>query len=120
MRVRSVAASGVSLPSNEIVVVVGSSGCVGAPPSPTNLMSTVNGRTVTLAWELPSTSDGPATFTIEAGSSTGLANLAMLILDGSARSFSVVAPPGTYFVRIRGRNPCGVGPVSNEIVVTVF
>ena len=60
------------------------------------------------------------TFVIEAGSSPGLANLAMLVLDGSTRSFSVVAPPGTYFVRIRGRNTCGVGPVSNEIVVTVF
>jgi glucose/arabinose dehydrogenase len=120
VRVRSVAATGVSLPSNEIVVVVGSGSCVGAPPSPTNLAASVNGRTVTLAWGVPSTSDGPNTFTIEAGSSTGLANLAMLILDGSARSFSVVAPPGTYFVRIRGRNTCGVGPVSNEVVVTVF
>jgi glucose/arabinose dehydrogenase len=120
VRVRSVAASGVSLPSNEIVVVVGSSGCVGAPPSPTNPTSTVNGRTVTLAWNVPSTSDGPNTYVIEGGSATGLANLAMLILDGSARSFSVVAPPGIYFVRIRGRNACGVGPVSNEIVVTVF
>jgi glucose/arabinose dehydrogenase len=120
VRVRSVAAGGVSLPSNEIVVVVGTSSCVGAPPSPTDLASTVNGRTVTLAWNVPSTADGPNTFVIEAGSATGLANLAMLFLDGSARSFSVVAPPGTYFVRLRGRNACGVGPVSNEIVVTVF
>jgi len=120
VRVRSVGASGVSAPSNEIVVNVGAGGCTGAPPPPTDLASSVSGRTVTLVWNQPSTSDGPATFVVEAGSATGLANLAILILDGGARSFSVVAPPGTYFVRMRGRNACGVGPVSNEIVVTVF
>jgi glucose/arabinose dehydrogenase len=120
VRIRSVAPTGVSAASNEIVVIVGGTGCVGAPPSPTDFASSVSGRTVTLVWNVPSTSDGPTAFAIEAGSATGLANLAILILEGSARSFSVVAPPGTYFVRIRGRNACGVGPVSNEIVVTVF
>jgi glucose/arabinose dehydrogenase len=120
VRVRSVAPTGVSAASNEIIVIVGSSGCVGAPPAPTDLASSVSGRTVTLVWNVPSTSDGPSTFIIEAGSSTGLANLAILTIDGGARSLTVLAPPGTYFVRIRGRNACGIGPVSNEIVVTVF
>jgi hypothetical protein len=120
VRVRTVGTSGTSTPSNEITVIVGASGCTGAPPAPTDFTSNVSGRTVMLAWNQPSTSDGPTTFVVEAGSATGLANLAMLVLDGSTRSFSVVAPPGTYFVRVRGRNGCGVGPVSNEIIVTVF
>ncbi len=120
VRVRSVAGGGTSDPSNEATVIVGAGGCTGAPPSPTALAATVIGRSVTLAWNVPSTTDGPASFVIEAGSSTGLANLAMLILDGGARTFTVQAPPGQYFVRIRGRNACGLGPVSNEIVVTVF
>jgi hypothetical protein len=69
---------------------------------------------------VPSTSDGPTSFIIEAGSSSGLSNIAMLPLAGDLRSVQVLAPPGEYFVRIRGRNACGVGPVSNEIIVTVF
>jgi hypothetical protein len=35
---------------------------------------------------------------------------------------SVIAqrvPPGTYYVRVRGRNRCGDGPPSPELAVTV-
>jgi hypothetical protein len=35
---------------------------------------------------------------------------------------SVIAqrvPPGTYYLRVRGRNRCGDGPASPELVVTV-
>jgi hypothetical protein len=35
---------------------------------------------------------------------------------------SVIAqrvPPGTYYVRVRGRNRCGDGPPSPEVAVTV-
>jgi hypothetical protein len=32
---------------------------------------------------------------------------------------SATAPPGTYFVRLRGRNACATGAVSNEIVVVM-
>jgi glucose/arabinose dehydrogenase len=120
VRVRSVGPGGQSGPSNEITVIVVVGGCTGAPPSPTSFSSLVIGRSVTLTWNVPATSDGPTSFIIEAGSSSGLSNIAMLPLAGNLRSIEVLAPPGEYFVRIRGRNACGTGPVSNEIVVTVF
>jgi hypothetical protein len=49
-----------------------------------------------------------------------LSNVTTLDLGGNSTQLraSGVAR-GTYFVRIRGRNACGTGPVSNDIVVTV-
>jgi glucose/arabinose dehydrogenase len=120
VRVRSVGSGGLSGPSNEVVVVVGGGGCSGAPPAPTELAAAVNGRRVTLAWNVAATGNGPTAFVLEAGSASGLANLAVISLDGSLRALAVDAPPGQYFVRIRGQNACGTGPASNEIVVTVF
>jgi len=120
VRVRSILGASMSAPSNEVRVIVTPGGCVSAPPPPTGFAASVNGRLVTLVWNVPSTESGPTTLVIEAGSGAGLTNLAMLMLDGSLRSLSVQAPPGQYYVRIRGRNACGIGIASNEIVVTVF
>ena len=121
VRVRSLGGGSASAPSNEVGVVVGGGGgCTAAPPAPTGLSSSLNGRLVTLGWSVGPTSDGPATLIIEAGSVTGAANLAVIAIDGSVRTISVQAPPGQYFVRIRGQNACGTGAASNEIVVTVF
>ncbi len=119
-RMRSVGSGGVSAPSNEIAIIVGAGGCTSPPPAPTGFASVVNGRAVTLVWSVPSTSDGPASLVIEAGSATGLSNVALIAIDGGLRSLSVLAPPGQYFVRIRGQNVCGAGSASTEIVVTVF
>ena len=120
VRVRSLGGGGVSSPSNEVGVIVGGGGCTAAPPAPTGLASSINGRLVTLGWSVGPTGNGPATLLIEAGSVSGAANLATIVIDGSVRTLSVQAPPGQYFVRIRGQNACGSGPASNEIVVTVF
>jgi hypothetical protein len=40
-------------------------------------------------------------------------------LGGLATSFVVHAPPGTFFVRLRAQNACGLSPPSNEVIVTV-
>lgn len=120
VRVRSLGAGGASSPSNEVGVIVGGGGCTAEPPAPTGLSSSVNGRLVTLGWSVGATANGPATLILEAGSASGAANLAVLVIDGSLRTLTVQAPPGQYFVRIRGQNACGTGSASNEIVVTVF
>jgi hypothetical protein len=41
-----------------------------------------------------------------------LANVDTRSLD---TSISGTAPPGTYFVRVRARNVCGLGSPSNEV-----
>jgi glucose/arabinose dehydrogenase len=119
VRVRSVVSGQPSGPSNEAIVTVGAD-CSQAPAPPSVLTATTNGRRVTLSWQQASTASGPATFRIEAGDTSGAANLAVLTLDGSLRAFTGDVPPGSYFVRVRGVNACGVSGPSNEIVVTVF
>ena len=118
VRVRGVGTSGQSPPSNEIVVVV-SGGCTAAPPAPFGLVSSLSGSIVGMAWSLGATANGPTQFQIEAGSSSGAANLAILVVAGNLRAFTVRAPAGTYYVRVRGRNSCGMSGPSNQIVVTV-
>jgi hypothetical protein len=120
VRVRSLGSGGASIPSNEAVVVVSTGGCIGPPPAPVQLVAAVNGRIVTLAWTVAATANGPASIVIEAGSAPGLANLAVVAVDGSLRAITVEAPPGVYYVRLRGQNSCGTSGASNEIVVAVF
>ncbi len=112
VRARSLRDALVSPPSNEVRVAVG---CAAAPPAPSGLARSVNGRLVTLNWSVAADA---ASYLIEAGSASGLANLAVLPV-GPNPSVAVTAPAGIYFVRLRGVNGCGVGAASNEVIVTV-
>jgi hypothetical protein len=119
VRVRSLGAGGPSPASNEIGVSIGGSDCVESPGPPIGLTAALNGREVMLSWAAAAGSHGRITFQIEAGNSSGAANLAIVTVDGTQRSFRVQAPPGRYFVRLRSRNACGASGPSDEIVVTV-
>ena len=120
VRVRSLNASAASTPSNEVIVAVGTSGCVTAPLAPLSLASVVNGRSVTLHWDVSPTSAAASQWIVEAGSAATLANLAVISLPGTSTALTVQAPPGTYFVRVRGANACGGGAQSREILVSVM
>jgi predicted phage tail protein len=117
-RVRGLSAAGAGDASNEVAIMVRA--CVQPPPAPTAFTSTVTGSLVSLSWAVPGTADGPTRFVIEAGSTSGAADLAVLTVDGVSRGLAVNAPPGTYFVRMRSVNACGDSAPSSEIVVTVF
>jgi hypothetical protein len=118
VRVKAANSAGVSGASNEAILIVGGTACTAAPGAPTALIGSTSGRTVTLGWQ---PSSGNATsYVVEAGSAPGLSNLANSDLGSAAPS--LIAPnvgPGVYYVRVRGKNACGVGPASNEIVVIV-
>ena len=61
----------------------------------------------------------PAVYVLEAGSASGLANLARFDTGAPVIGLSLGAPPGQFYVRLRARDGCGLSRPSNEIVVTV-
>jgi predicted phage tail protein len=62
----------------------------------------------------------PTSYVIEAGSSPGLADLANFSIRSTATAFSASGiASGAYYVRVRASNAVGVGPSSNEAVLTI-
>jgi hypothetical protein len=117
VRVRALNAAGISPPSNEIVVTVG--GACLLPAAPTNPTFIVAGLNVTLNWVAPTSGATPTSYVIEAGSSSGAADLASFDTGSPVTGLAAVAPPGRYHVRVRGRTACGLGPPSTEMIVNV-
>jgi hypothetical protein len=115
--VRAINATGNSAPSNPITLTF--PGACDAPNAPTELASLVEGGIVTLNWVAPLGGGPAATYRIEAGSAPGLADLATLDTGSAATTFTTAAPPGTYHVRVRATNACGVSTPSADITVIV-
>jgi len=115
VRVRGTTIGGTGPASNEAVLVVGG-GCP-LPGAPAGLAVVTNsGGTVVLAWAAALNS---STYIVEAGSGPGLANLANSDVGPGTTLTATGVGAGSYYVRMRGRNACGVGAPSNEIVLTV-
>jgi Carboxypeptidase regulatory-like domain len=117
LRVRSRVGGLLSAPSTEVMINVGN---VPAPPSPPQTFThTVSGSTVTFTWTAPLVGT-PTSYTFEAGSSSGLSNIAVFNTGSAATTFSVPGVPrGTYYLRLRAANALGTSPASNERVVVV-
>lgn len=118
VRVRATNELGVSAASGEVVVTVGTPACATAPNPPENLTHTVDGGVVSFNWAPSAGGCAPEHYVLSAGSATGLSNLANVNV-GQQTTFTTPAPPGTYFVRVAGVNAYGVGPASNEVVLSV-
>jgi hypothetical protein len=104
-----------SLTANDFEVI--QLGWRGAPcESPGAPQGLSSGGLVQLSWHAPS-GPAPAGYLLEAGSAPGLANIAAFPL--AAQSFSIMAPPGTYYVRVRAGSACGLSAPSNEVTVSV-
>jgi hypothetical protein len=105
------------------LVVRGVTAGATAPGAPGNLAAFLNGKSahgsaIQLAWTAPTSGDPVVGYVIEAGSASGLADLAAVATGNTLTSFGapdVVA--GTYFVRIRAQNGAGIGPPSNEVIL---
>ena len=119
VRVRASNGTGISPPSNEVVLVFGSNPCTAAPGPPGSLSGTAGaGGTIALSWSAPA--GNPTSYVIEAGSVSGLSDLANNDLGSAATSMTRTSiGDGTYFLRMRARNACGVSVPSNEITVAV-
>jgi hypothetical protein len=114
VRVRAITAAGPGPPSNEVQIALGQA----APPMPPQaLLATVQGTAVTLQWTENPFGPVITAYQVHAGTATGLSNIGVVPLAASARSFSVPAPPGTYFVRLVAVNAAGPSAPSNEAIV---
>jgi hypothetical protein len=95
--------------------------CTAAPIAPTGLTVTVVGRTVTTNWTAPAgpVQNAPTSYVLEAGL-TATTTFLSLNTGSAATTFQQVSNnAGTFFVRVRGVNNCGTGPVSNTVQVVV-
>jgi hypothetical protein len=102
-----------SAPSSEVAVTVG--GCT-VPAAPTNFVASSALDVVTLMWQAPS---GSVTrYQLEVGSATGASDIASVPFHGTGLQTAGVQR-GTYFLRVRAENACGVGPASAERMLTV-
>jgi predicted phage tail protein len=117
IRVHAANSCGVGPPSTEVSLVVGSGSELPGPPGTPSAV--VTGSNVSLSWTAPALGGAPTAYRLEAGTSPGLANAALVTL-GATPAFAVSGvPPGTYYVRVRAMNPAGVGPSSGDATVTV-
>jgi len=97
-------------------------GCPGGPcpDAPTGLVSTVTGSTVVLRWVAPATYP-TASYVIEAGSGSGLTDLASFDTGNVLSTYTASSvPQGVYFVRVRARTSSGLASAAtNEAIITV-
>lgn len=118
VRVRAQNAEGVSPPSNEISVTVGTPACGLPPGAPTSLAANVAGNTVSFSWAAPAGGCATTGYTLRAGLTPGNPTVVAMPV-GAATQFAVTAPTGTYFVAVSADNAFGSSALSNEVQVTV-
>ena len=88
---------------------------VRSPFAPAALAGTASGSTVTLDWEDPGDTTA---FEVEYGFAPGQ-HVGVLRVGPTSQLAIPGVPPGTYYVRVRGRNEVGGSPPSNEVRVVV-
>jgi hypothetical protein len=113
-RVRALNLIGVGPPTPDLAFRAGS---VLRIDGPTNLSLAWQGANAVLTWTAPrGVGLMPAAYVIEAGSATGMTDVASINV-GAATSYATPVPAGTYFVRVRGIRPGGISDPSNEVVI---
>ena len=114
LRLRATNGSGRSLPTAAERIDVG---CTAPPGPAAALQGSVAGSLVTIAWQR---GGGLVDrHILEAGSGSGLSNLAVVTIAAGTTTFQAGAPPGTYFLRVREANECGASAPSPEIFLVV-
>ena len=120
VRIRAVNAAGVSVVSNEWILIVGGTFCTAPPGAPSGLILTPTGSTVAVAWSAPASAGCPATsYFLQAGSSPGLSNLANSNVGNTTSYVATGVGNGTYYVRVRAANAYGQSAPSSEITLDV-
>ncbi len=117
VRVYAVNGGGRSLPSNEVMFVVGA-GIPGEPGTPSSLTAIVSGDSVFLSW-VAGTGGTPTGHLLLVGSAPGATDLGIFGIGGSTSFLANGIASGTYYVRLVATNADGESEPSAEIVVIV-
>lgn len=88
-----------------------------ATPAAPTLTASVSGTTAHLSWT-PAAGPSALSYVLEAGTAPSLSN-AFNNNVGNTTQLSAAAPPGTYYVRVRGVNASGIGAPSKEVTLTI-
>jgi hypothetical protein len=94
-----------------------SSGGCAAPSSPRNFFLLRSGTVVKASWDPPA-SGKPSGYVVEVGSSSGSSNVTKVSL-GNVTSVTGSLPRGIYYVRVRAKTACGLGPASNQVRIVI-
>lgn len=114
-RLVAVNAGGQSPPSNEVQIVVNAAPC-SAPAAPV-VSAQANGLAVLISWTAV---PGAVGYRLTAATTPGGAPIVAQDLPASTTAVSNPSvPPGTYYVRVRVANSCGLTTTSSEVAVTV-
>ncbi|MCC6992938.1 MAG: hypothetical protein IT181_28305 [Acidobacteria bacterium] len=91
---------------------------LNAVQPPTNLRAwSITGNNVVLRWDAPTLGPAPTGYTLEAGGAPGAPAVTLGL--GPLPVFTVAAPTGVFFVRVRSTGTGGPSSVSNEIPLIV-
>ena len=98
-----------------------SSVTITSPTAPQALAYTLSGSILTLTWNVLLEGDAPTAYIIEAGSSSGAADVASFSTGSTATSFvATVGGNALFYIRVRSRTAAGTtSPPSNEVIVAV-
>ena len=97
-----------------------SSRAINPPGAPTALAATVTGNTVVLTWTRPAIGEEPTSYVLQAGSTSGSANLVSADTESAFSTLTATdVPAGMYFFRVLAQGGSGTSAASNEISVVV-
>jgi hypothetical protein len=114
IRVRARNGAGVSPPSAEAVVTVGSGGCLAAPAAPTGIVGAVTGGMAMVQWASVA---GASSYVVRAGSTPGAVDLFNGNVGLSTVVTSPVPPNFRAYVRIYALNACGESASSLQLLL---
>ena len=113
-RVRTTGPTSTSVPTADVSFAVGPPALPAPPLDPT---AVAEGTVMTLQWRAPST--GTPAYLVEAETAGGGGDVTSPPLSGAATSFTIDAPPGRYWGRVRSANAAGAGAASSEWILDV-
>ncbi|MCC7126033.1 MAG: fibronectin type III domain-containing protein, partial [Acidobacteria bacterium] len=116
IRLRAQSAGGLSLPSDDVLLLVGP-----RPPGAPALSPNVHGDRVTLSWTVAAAPGAPVTgYQLRAGYSPGASNAAVVAFGPTQTAYAAESvPAGTYYVRVVPLSAAGPGVPSNEVTLVV-